>query len=146
MQFRLKCLRRIRCLPIIIAVALLAACTAEIDATKTYQRNGLVYEIGKDAPFSGVIIGASRGEDYRQRTVSYKKEYKNGMLHGRSYYYFPNGKIESVEPYETGILHGVVTRYYDNGQIKARIHFVDGYRGGPKGEMFWDKQGNKRNG
>ena len=32
-------------------------------------------------------------------------------------------------------------RYYPNGKPKARIHFVDGMRGGLKGEMFWDEKG-----
>ena len=132
---------------ILLVSVLLAACTAEIDVSQTYQRNGLLYQIGKDKPFSGVITGTGHSEGYRQKTVSFKKKYKDGTLHGTSYYYYySNGKIESVEPYEKGVLSGVVTRYFENGQIKARIHFVDGYRGGDKGEMFWDENGNRRKG
>ncbi len=135
-----------RWLILLMVGALLTACTNVIDISQTMQRNEQLYQIGKDHPFSGVITGKSHGEGYRRNTVSFKKEYKNGLLNGRSYYYFPNGKIESVEPYEAGTLNGVVTRYYENGQIKSRIHFVDGYRGGAKGEMFWDRNGNRRGG
>ncbi len=146
MNFRFKCSCAAKWMLVLLAGALMTACTVEIDESKTFQRNGLVYEIGKDEPFTGIITGTSRGEDYRRIMVSYKKEYKDGLLQGRSYFYYPDGKIESVEPYEAGILDGVVTRYYENGQIRARIHFVDGYRGGPKGEMFWDRQGNRSKG
>ena len=131
---------------ILIAGALITACSTEIDKSKTMQRNGRVYQIGNDEPFTGFVTGKGRNEGYRRLSFTYKKEYKNGLLHGKSYYYHSNGKIESVEPYESGVLNGVVTRYYENGQIRARIHFINGFRGGAKGEMFWDKNGNKRKG
>lgn len=133
-------------LNIILAGALLTACSSTVDISKTMQRNGRVYSIEDDEPFSGIVTGKGHNEGYRRNGFTYKKEYKNGLLHGKSYYYYPSGKIESVEPYDEGVLNGVVTRYYDNGQIRARIHFVDGFRGGAKGEMFWDRNGNKRKG
>lgn len=131
---------------ILVASALLSACSTEIDISKTMQRNGRIYQIGSDEPFTGYVVGKGRNEGYRRHGYTFKKAYQDGVLHGKSYFYFPNGKIESVEPYEGGILDGVVTRYYDNGQVRARIHFVDGYRGGSKGEMFWDRDGNQRKG
>lgn len=131
---------------LLLVGTLLTACTTEIDVSKTMQRNGQVYQIGNDKPFSGVVAGKGRKEGYRKMGFTYKKEYENGWLNGKSYYYFLNGKIESVEPYEKGVLNGVVTRYHDNGQVRARIHFVDGLRGGAKGEIFWDRNGNRRKG
>lgn len=126
-------------------ILLLVSCTAKIDKSKTLVRNGLLYKIGSDEPFTGVVTGISRSEDYRKGKFSFKKQYKDGLLEGRSFYYYPNDTIESIEPYSKGVLDGVVTRYYDNGQIKARLHFAGGYRGGTKGEMFWNKDGSRRN-
>ena len=38
------------------------------------------------------------------------------------------------------ITHDVITNtYYESGHIKARIHMVDGRRGGSQGEQFWQK-------
>lgn len=124
----------------------LVSCSAKIDESKTMVRNGRLYNIGSDKPFTGFVTGISRGEDYRKGKFLFKKEYKDGLLDGRSFYYYPDKTIESIEPYINGVLNGVVTRYYDNGQLKARLHFVDGYRGGGKGEMFWNKDGSRRDG
>lgn len=139
-------LKRLTCLAVIVIFVsplFFIGCAAEINESECYLRNGLLFRKGEDKPFSGVVLGKSIREGYRRQPVTFKKEYKNGLLQGRSYFYYGNGKIESIEPYEKGILNGVVTRYYENGQIKARLHFVDGMRGGVKGEMFWDKEGNK---
>lgn len=123
----------------------LVSCAAKIDESKALVRNGRLYKIGSDEPFTGFVTGTSQGEDYRKGKFTFKKQYKDGLLEGRSFYYYPNKTIESVEPYSNGVLDGVVTRYYDNGQIKARLHFVGGYRGGSKGEMLWNKDGSRRN-
>ena len=136
----------LRCLLLLLLAVLIVACQTEIDMSQAIERNGIVYAKSTEKPFTGVVTGQSRHEGYRRVTVSFKKEYKDGLLNGRSYYYYLNGKIESIEPYVQGTLDGVVTRYYENGQIKARVHFVDGYRGGSKGEMFWDQNGHRRNG
>lgn len=103
---------------------------------------GLLYRKGQLEPFTGYVVGKNR-EGYRSTTCRFKKLYKNGLLNGRSEFYYENGKLESIEPYKDGELHGMVTRYYDNGKIRSRIHFVNGMRGGDKGEMFWDRKGNR---
>jgi antitoxin component YwqK of YwqJK toxin-antitoxin module len=122
---------------------LLVGCSAEIDASEAIERSGVMYRMGSQKPFTGVVAGRGRNEGYRNYTYTYKKEYKNGILEGRSYFYYLEGQVESIEPYKEGVLNGVVTQYYPNGQLKARIHFVDGFRGGEKGEMFWQADGSR---
>ncbi len=128
---------------VLILSVLLIGCTTEIDASEAIERNGIVYRIGSQKPFSGVVTGRGRNEGYRNYSYNYKKEYKNGILEGRSYFYYLDGQVESIEPYKDGLLNGVVTQYHPNGNIKARIHFVDGFRGGEKGEMFWKADGSR---
>lgn len=118
------------------------SCTSEIPIQEVRVKRGIIYQKGNEEPFTGFIVGNSR-EGYRDQKCRYKKQYKDGILDGRSEFFYPNGKLESTEPYKNGELHGIVTRYHDNGKIRARIHFVDGLRGGDKGEMFWDKDGKK---
>ena len=126
----------------ICALILLMACTSEIPKKQTSVKSGLVYQKGSQEPFTGFVTGTSR-EGYRDQKCRYKKQYKDGLLNGRTEFFYPNGKLESIEPYKDGELHGIVTRYYDSGKIRARIHFVDGLRGGDKGEMFWDNKGKR---
>lgn len=133
------------CIATLLVSFSLVSCTSKIEESKTYQRNGLLYQIGSEEPYTGIVTGESSHEGYRRKPFRFKKAYEDGRLNGRSFYYYLDGKVESVEPYENGIINGVVTRYYQNGQLKARLHFVDGMRGGIKGEMFWNEDGSRKN-
>jgi hypothetical protein len=128
---------------VLLLWALLVGCSAEIDASEAIERSGVLYRMGSQKPFTGVVTGRGRNDGYRNYPHTYKKEYKNGILEGRSYFYYLEGQVESIEPYKDGVLNGVVTQYYPNGQLKARVHFVDGFRGGEKGEMFWQADGSR---
>ena len=123
-----------------ILLPLLTACTEKVPAIRTIHRGQLLYEVGSDDPFSGVVTGKAR-EGYRRQICTFEKQYKDGRLDGYSHYWYPNGKLESVVPYKHGALNGIVTRYYPNGRLKAKIHFVKGMRGGSKGEFFWTPEG-----
>ncbi len=118
----------------------LASCTREVEERNTIERRGLLYEIGADQPFTGIVNGRGR-EDYRNRAYDFKKRYQDGVLDGETVFYYSNGKLESKVPYKNGAINGFMMRYYPNGKPKARIHFVNGMRGGLKGEMFWDEKG-----
>lgn len=131
---------------LILLGLLLIGCSAEIDASEAIERNGIMYRIGSEKPFTGVVKGRGRNEAYRNFPFLYKKEYKKGILHGRSYFYYLDGQVESIEPYIGGLIHGVATRYHPNGQLKSRIHYVEGFRGGEKGEMFWNADGSRGDG
>lgn len=126
-------------LSVLICLALVA-CTREVEKRSTVQRGGLLYEMGAERPFTGIVNGRGR-EDYRAKAYDFKKRYKDGVLDGETVFFYSNGKIESKVPYKKGEINGFMMRYWSNGKPKARIHFVDGLRGGLKGEMFWDKNG-----
>jgi hypothetical protein len=126
-------------LSILICLAL-AACTREVEERNTVERGGLMYEIGAEHPFTGIVNGRGR-EDYRNKIYDFKKRYKNGVLDGEAVFYYSNGKMESKVPYKNGEINGFMMRYWPNGKPKARIHFAGGLRGGLKGEMFWDEKG-----
>ena len=127
----------------LLAVAIaLSACTTKVGQSQIIIRDHIAYLKGSDEPFTGIVTGKGK-EGYRSSVCTYEKHYKEGLLDGRSEYWYPNGKLESMVPYKMGEIHGMVTRYYENGKIKARMHFVDGLRGGSKGEVFWDQEGNR---
>jgi antitoxin component YwqK of YwqJK toxin-antitoxin module len=119
-----------------------SGCTREVPKEQTYLRNGVLYEVGKNKPFSGYVVGKGR-EGYRAKRLRYRKKYKDGLRNGDTRFWYAHGQLESVEPYHNGKINGMVARYYENGQIKTYIHLVNGERGGYKGEMFWQKNGRK---
>lgn len=121
----------------------LCGCTQEIPTEQTYIRNGVLYKIGSQAPFTGYVVGRSR-EGYRTKRLKFRQQYKNGLRNGETRFWYDNGQLESVEPYRNGKINGMVARYYKNGQIKTYIHLVNGQRGGYKGEMFWQEDGRKK--
>jgi len=124
------------------AVVALLGCSKEVPKGKTYKRGGVLYEVGNTEPFTGYVVGKGR-EGYRAKAFKYRKQYKNGLLNGKTKFWYKNGNLESVEPYRNGKINGLVARYYEDGQIKTYIHLVDGERGGYKGEMFWSGDGKK---
>ncbi|MEJ2037577.1 MAG: hypothetical protein P8X55_01400 [Desulfosarcinaceae bacterium] len=121
---------------------MLSACTPKVDQSEIIIRDNMAYRKGTEDLFTGIVMGKGR-EGYRSETCTFEKRFKDGVLDGKSEYWYPNGKLESVVPYQMGEIHGIVTRYYENGKIKARMHFVNGMRGGSKGETFWDEDGHQ---
>jgi uncharacterized protein len=119
---------------------MILACQAHIPESETVIRQGVVYQKGEERPFTGFVAGRGR-TDYRTKIYRYEKQYKDGMLNGTCKFWYPNGKLESVEPYKNGQINGIVIRYYDNGQTQARIPISNGARAGSAGEFFWDKNG-----
>ena len=138
MNIGVKC---IQCLMILMIVA----CQTEIHKSETVVRHGVVYQKGHKKPFTGFVVGRGR-EDYRAQMCRYKKQYKDGLLHGTSTYWYSNGNLESEEPYKNGQINGTVNRYHNNGKMKARIPMKNGLRGGGSGEMFWDRKGKLKRG
>ncbi len=121
-------------------ILLSVSCTKEISSHSTVVRKGLLYRTGGESPFTGLVIGKGRESRHTQAMI-YRKSYKKGLLDGETYFYYPNGKIESIVPYANGKIHGALICYWPNGKPKSRIHFENGLRGGVSGEMFWDKKG-----
>lgn len=125
---------------IVFVLFSLVACEKEVHQRDTIVLHGLMYQMGADEPFTGIVVGKGR-EGYRRAAYHYRKEFKNGVQNGETVFLYDNGKLESRVPYKNGKINGFVVRYWRNGRPKARIHFQDGLRGGLKGEMFWDQDG-----
>ena len=52
--------------------------------------------------------------------------YTNDSLDGERKYFYPNGKVESVERYAKGVYHGKYQKYYDTGALQLEQEFVNG--------------------
>ena len=124
-------------LVLFITVFIIPIGCQDISSQETVVKNGLLHKMGDKKPFTGTISGYAR-EGYRPCKMKFIKKYKNGIRQGDTKFWYPNGKLESIEPYADGKVNGIITRYHENGRIKARIHIVNNQRGGSEGEQFWD--------
>ena len=52
--------------------------------------------------------------------------YVADSLEGERKYYFPNGKVESIERYQYNKIHGKFQTFYEDGQLKIEQDFVQG--------------------
>lgn len=94
-----------------------------LDTIKTEKRaDGLVYEVGKDTPFTGKDVELLVIED----PVQGKKEfvnvtpYSNGKIHGAKETYFSNGRVREARVYDNGIAKES-TVYFSSGAKKIYV-------------------------
>lgn len=52
--------------------------------------------------------------------------YLNDSLQGERKYFYPNGKVESIEHYQMGVIHGKFEAFYEDGTHKVEQTFVNG--------------------
>jgi len=55
-----------------------------------------------------------------------KCELKNGVRHGKCYFYFPNGNIWMTCNLINGVINGESIEYFENGSMKVKSNFVNG--------------------
>lgn len=94
-----------------IAILILVSCgQKEVDISQVSTRNGLVYQVNENDPFTGIVI---KKLDNEQILIS--GSYKDGQKNGIWTEYFRNGQIEKQEEYNNGVYNGVVEKYIENG-------------------------------
>lgn len=118
-----------------LTVLLAAGCRSEITDTQTVLKDGRLYRIGDATPYTGRVTGTEKTGAHE--TLRFVKSYEAGQLQGDSYYYYANGNIARKEPYRNGKVNGIASYYYESGRIRARVHLVDGLRGGEHGEAHF---------
>jgi antitoxin component YwqK of YwqJK toxin-antitoxin module len=78
---------------------------------------------------------------YKSGTPSHESELKNGYSHGKSDYYFPNGKLNVHKTFVDGQLNGAYNEFYNTGKPKIKCNYRDGDLNGeyikywPNGKM-----------
>ncbi len=99
----------------------------------------------KENPVETVESRDAQGqlERYQRRKKDYAKEglyqrfapdgqlieeahYANDTLDGERKYFFPGGKVESIEHYRLGQYHGKYQKFYENDRLYIDQEFVDG--------------------
>ena len=85
----------------ILCVLIIASCSQEIKeitADRTVQRNGLIYEVNSQTPFTGTRLMYFENGKLRMR-----QNFLNGMEHGLLEHFHPeNGQLRSVDCFKVG--------------------------------------------
>ena len=112
----------------------LTSCSTDTEVLETalLERQGLVYEVNSDTPFTGLAVSYYLNNQYK-----YKKNYKDGKQHGLYEEFYRNGQLHVKENYKDGKVHGPVERFYENGQLQGKANLRDGELHGPA-EAFYE--------
>ena len=103
----------------------------------TEEKEGLLFKIGSDTPFSGIMIdrywsGQKRAEGY----------FKDGKREGLFTGWHENGQKSGELYFKDGKEEGLHTQWHENGQKRAELYFKDGKQEG----LFtgWHENGQKQ--
>jgi antitoxin component YwqK of YwqJK toxin-antitoxin module len=107
-----------------------------VDASKLVRRDGLRYEGGSEAPFTGVgVVKNENGHKWSETT------YKDGKLDGLSTGWHKNGLKWYEQPYKDGKREGLWTMWWNNGQKQWEETYKNGK---PVGlSTHWHENGQK---
>ena len=112
-----------------------------VDAGKLKERDGLIYLLDEDKPFTGV---GGRRFPHDENIYSTKTPYVEGKKHGTEIRYHSSGKKTKETSYVEGKRHGLEIWYgvpfYSDKQME--IPYVDGKKHGT--EIHYHKYGSKK--
>jgi antitoxin component YwqK of YwqJK toxin-antitoxin module len=96
-----------------------------------------ISELSETAFASWVFEGINSIWDENGKLIA-SLSYDKGMLHGNSYYYYPDGNLKKQIPYSQDEIHGDFLTYHENGELEEKISYVYGQRQGPAKAFFKD--------
>jgi len=99
----------------IVLLLFLTGCEKTIDLEQSQDRNGVVYEVNADNPFTGKVTGI-----YKNGQVKYQGKYKDGYLNGVATGWYENGLKQYEENYISGKIDGLITVWNKNGEVRYK--------------------------
>ena len=113
----------------------IVGCGETVDASKLVEIDGLTYEGGSEAPFTGVAISK-----YDSGQKKYEATYKDGKREGLQTFWHENGQKASEATIKDGEKGGLQTFWHKNGKKSSEVTYKDGKK---VSETKWDKEGNE---
>lgn len=134
-------------LPVMMALLLYTWPQKKVSSTAFEVRDGLIYHIGSEVPFSGMVLDTVANKIIEYNVVSGKKngnfvvsnasgnvevfgKITKNKNEGVWKYYYPDGKLESVGNFESDKLTGKWLWYYPDGSLKKVGFFHKGQENG----------------
>ncbi|MDB4642376.1 hypothetical protein OAG07_02800 [Verrucomicrobia bacterium] len=98
------------------------------------SRDGLLFQELGTQPFTGFMI-----ESYKDGILKSRSQVVEGLLHGVSDGYHPNGQLQVREHFEKNISHGLRTKWFASGIKMSEATVVEGQMDGTF--QRWDETG-----
>jgi uncharacterized protein (TIGR02145 family) len=138
---------------ILLIVVVASGCTKEVKKDALVERNGLMYEVNSDKPFSGKAVYAYDMTSYKDgkkhgHDIDFSGDskiwdilYKDGKVQAVKTWY-ENGQQKYEESRKDNKLHGLKKTWYENGQIEVEAPFNAGnFQGSVK---MWYENGQQK--
>ena len=93
----------------------------ELNLNFVVRTNGVMYRLGADRPFTGLVI-----ERYRERSLKSRTAVGHGRLNGLSEGWHTNGVLQIREYFVQGVSHGVRTKWHLNGKKLSEVNILNG--------------------
>lgn len=119
----------------VFTLIIMIGCGKEIDISQKQVRNGIVYTVNEDKPFTGTVVG--KYENGQNKLV---EKFKDGKFDGEQLYYYENGQIKEKISYALGIPVGTYYEYHKNGEVSYTGAFTDGKKSGEWNRYTEDKK------
>ena len=120
-------------LMLILLIPMASCSQRQVDMDKLAERNGVMYEVNQQEPFTGkAILKLPNG----QKLI--EGNYSKGLKHGSWKEYHKNGTLLINNKFVDGKMDGLSEVYYDNGNIKSKINYKTDMRHGSYEKFFED--------
>lgn len=93
----------------------------EVDTDQLAERNGLLFAVNSQTPFSGKAV-----HYHPNKQKAFEGYYSSGKANGRSTQWYDNGQLAFSGTFKDGLLDGPVTVWYFNGQKKEVSNYERG--------------------
>jgi antitoxin component YwqK of YwqJK toxin-antitoxin module len=122
---------------ILCVVTVLSAAGCEpgrVDETYLEEREGILYRIGSEEPFTGIVTEAfpDTVRDVGETVVARESSYVEGRLEGARVSWHPNGQMHRREILVQGSAQGLVEEWTEQGILVLAQETVDGRPHGPR--------------
>lgn len=95
-----------------VVCVLLVACSREAtDYAQLQDRNGIIYKVNAEKPFTGDVINISEGRALFEGTI------KDGLRSGEWVFYYENGQVQTSGKYVEGLKDGQWPVWQENGLL-----------------------------
>jgi len=108
-------------------------------------KDGMLYLGSK--PYTGVVVEEIEclnkklvESDIPNSILARRFSYKEGVRHGESHEWYPNGFLKALNYYAKGVFSGIQQTWHENGRPASKKDYIMGALYGL--EQHWDKEGN----
>ncbi len=101
-----------------------------------YQKFSAEEKLLEEAHYHLNVLEGEKKYFYPNGKVESIEVYKNGQLDGKFRKLFENGSIQLEQDFVNGAMQGFSIRYYPNGVVEERVTMVDNEEKGPFQEYY----------